>query len=171
MKKHIIALIAASVVTLSVFLVASFAHANPSFFLSPTSSATATTTVMQISANPAVSQTLVFDSNITGRPYAADTATLLVQATASSSSSIVNITYQYSYNGIDYFGDNLQLGSATTTQPVNVVNSSVWTPGTTATTSRAFTMPVPTRFVKAIFSATTATSSLYVSIVPKQEAI
>jgi len=146
------------------------AHANPSFFMPIQSTAAATSTVSQIIPGTATT-TLVFDSMLNGRPYAADSAVLLLQVTASSTSSVVNVAYQYSYNGADWYSDNLFMATTTATMSATTVNSYTWTLASTATTSKALSAPVPVRYTRAVISASGANSFIWAAFAPKQEAL
>ena len=170
MKKHTIALLATSTIILMAFFIGSLVQASPSRYLAPITSATATTTVTQLAVGNA-STTIAFDSYSNGRPYAFDSATLLLQVTASTSASVINMEYQFSDNNVDWYQNNLALPTATTTAQIGAYQSYIWTPATTATTTRAFTLPVPTRYVRVVLHALTANSFVYSSIVPKQESI
>src|SRR3990167_3581865 len=145
-------------------------HANPSLF-SQVSTSTATTTPTYISGGKGTT-TLVYDAQTNGDNFALNSAYLLVQFTASSSAlSTLNINIQYSDDGKDYFWEtvtrtasstsNFGLGvqqtlslnvSATSTPNMeNCINAAACANG--ATSSRAFMIEVPTRYVRAIFTA------------------
>ncbi len=147
------------------------AHANPSDL--NLSNTTATTTVSFVVVGTATS-TETYDSygGGVGEPNASDGATLFVQMAASSTSSVLGIQLQYSQNGIDWFDDDLlQLTNATTTQATNVAvaNSYTWKAAGTATTSKAFNVPTPTRYVRAVISATGANAAVWKVIIAKKQ--
>lgn len=147
------------------------AHANPSFFYAPTSTAAATSTVSQIIPGVATT-TVLFDSYATGRPYALDSATLFLQTTASSTSSIVNIAYQFSQDSIDWYDNDLVPASSTPSiVQIQGTNSYSWTALNTARNSKAVNLPTPTRYVRAVISAAGANSFIWASIIPKQQSI
>lgn len=128
----------------------------------------ATTTVAYLAPGLATS-TQTYDSYAggVGDPNASDSAVLLLQFAASSTSSVLNINVQYSMNGIDWYGDNL--GAATSSTGINLPNVYAWTAAGTATTSRAISIPTPVRFSRAVIGITGASGAVYGNIVVKKQ--
>lgn len=168
---------------------------NQFFFPQPAKTATATTSVNYMTVGKATT-TVTYDSwgrsgsNQTdiGQTTGADEAILLVQLTASSTNTVLNITYEYSMDGIDWFQDNtFSMGtSSLASYLVATRNSFTWQYASstvggaavaagTATSTKAFTVPTPTRFVRAVLSlsgvASTASlnGAVWAAIVPKNQ--
>lgn len=166
------------------------ATANPSYF--PVSSncvlggsGTPTTSPTYITAGTATS-TLNCDAytlasnNI--NPLAMDSAVLLMNFTGSSTASIVNINFEYSNDNIDWYQDGFS-ASATTSSVVSIgtTRSLSWTFASStaglgntlgnSTTTKAVPVPVPTRYVRAIFTmpAGSAAGAVWAQIIPKKE--
>lgn len=139
------------------------AKANPSDF-NVVKSAVATTTQVYI-ASGGNATTSAYDS-FNGDPNASNSGVLFLQFTASSTSSVLGVTFQYSQDGIDWYGDDT--GAATSTN-INLVNTYSWTAAGTATTSKVITMPTPTRFVRAVYTMTGAAGGVWSSFVVKKE--
>lgn len=121
-------------------LLVGFAHANSSFFATYAKTAVATSTIAYQTPGTATT-TLVYDAwqcqnagssscNITGSNevgtqnfFAADSATLMLQFTASSSISKLTINFEYSDDGIDWYqasSPSLVPGYATTTTTITL---------------------------------------------------
>ena len=151
---------------------ANVASANPSYFLPTVQTATATSTVAFMTPGTGTT-TLAFDSYQNGQFFAIDNATLLTQYVASSTSSILGISIQYSNDGIDWYSDNYLAQSASTTSSVNLANpiAYTWKAAGTATSSTALKLSVPMRYVRAIYSATGANLSIWSQIVPSRQTI
>lgn len=145
------------------------AKANPSDF-SVTKSATATTTETFIASGATVIGT-PYDS-FNGDPNAADSSVLLVQFSASSTSSVLGIKVQYSQDGIDWYDDNLLESTNSTSTPaysMQVANSYTWTAAGTATAFKAITEPTPTRFTREVYTMAGANGSVWTSRIVKKE--
>jgi hypothetical protein len=188
MKKYIIggiSLIALIITIVGVIKVS----ANSSFFLTAVQTSTATTSPQFLGVNAAFgTSTLVMDSyqngNTTTVPNtqpnsgvyrAVDSATLLVQSTASTSASVQKLYFEYSQDGIDWYND-LIASSTLETITTNVSNTSLNSltlVGNSVSSTTRFIMkvPTPTRYVRAIVNATTASSSIWMRWVPLREAI
>lgn len=164
MKKYLIAIAILGFISGFTYTV----KANPVFLPPTTQTATATSTQVQVHPTVAAA-TLLYDAYQVGNPTAAEGAALLIQATASSAPSTINITFQYSQDGVDYYGDGYKFG--TTTNPINVstVKSIFWNPGTTATSSRIVDFYTPTRYTKVSVTGTVATTSVWMQIVPQKQ--
>ncbi|CCD89841.1 exported protein of unknown function [Bradyrhizobium sp. ORS 285] len=191
--KNIAAVLLGIGMILSVFGFATPAHANPSLFAIATSTAAATTTVTSMGAGLATT-TLYFDSYAQtffgGNKQRPDFGLLLVQKTGSSTSAVLNIAFEYAddisgtnctvtpaacdwyqnYTGVNY--------GATTTAYVGPAASIAWRAATTtiggATSSSpretgAFLVQTYTRYVRAVFTATGATSTVWARFIPIQQ--
>lgn len=162
-----------------------FAHANPGGFPPGAKTANATTTVAYVGIGLATS-TVTYDAyNIsgtneptTGVVSDTDSASLLVQFAGSSTSAVLNISYEFSQDGIDWYRDSTSISTSTIPENVNLANSLSWTftgtpsggiAGTVATTSRIFTVLTPTRYVRAVFSLTGAAGAVWAQFVPKKQ--
>lgn len=170
MKKHLISILIGLVVVVGVIFISNngIAHANPGFFGIQVSTAVATSTLKQIIPGTATS-TLVFDSYGSGQQYVPDSLALLLQATASSTSSTVQVAFQFSQDGIDWYTNNPFLGTATTTQYINNPFIYQFTAVSTATNTDMLSTPVPTRYVRAVISAVGANSQIWATFVPKKQ--
>lgn len=151
------------------------AKANPSEF-TVIRSATASTTRTYLSSSGTY-VTPAYDS-FNGDPNAADSAVLLTEFEASSTSSVLGIRFQYSAGGAnldcvaapttcDWFDDNLV--SATSTTNISSANSYTWVAASTATTSKAIVMPTPTRYVRAVYTMSGAAGAIWNSMVIKKQ--
>ncbi len=171
MKKHLIALSIGILAIFGIVFSSKLAEANQFYFMPTVQTATATSTVATVAPSTAAT-TLILDSYTYGTVAATDKATLLIQNTASTSSSQIKITLTYSQDGVDYFNNNLV---ATTTAGVYVSN--LETPNsysllgntTSSTTRVAISVPTPTRFVKATFTSLVATSTVWAQFVPQRQ--
>ena len=116
MKKYIIT--SALVLTLVLFF-GYQVKANPSYF-TRYQMASATSTLTYMTAGTATT-TLTFDTGV-GAAGGADSAILNVQFTASSTSSVLNINYEYSQDNIDWYYSDLS-DQATTTPVQNITHA------------------------------------------------
>lgn len=153
------------------------AHANPEIFPPSSTSAVATSTLQFLTAGSTVfnqqydAYTYYFASSTSqGQQYALENAVVMVADTASSSSSVLNVSIQYSQNGIDWYADDVN-GPQSTTTPQNLNNINVYKYASTVTTTTYFAFPIktPTRFVRAVFTATGANLGLYAQITPQRQ--
>lgn len=149
--------------SLVVLFGATAAHANALIFPKTVQTATATSTTSFLTPG-AGTTTLTYDSYQNGPNRKADSATLLVQLQASSTSSVLGIKIQYSQDGIDWYGDNLQVATSSTN--IATDNSYSWTAASTASLNKAIVFPVPTRFSRAVFTDTGANASIWAQVVP-----
>lgn len=167
-RNSILALVFGMFVAVGLLLYAFGAHANPSDFTT-VKSAASTTTVTYI----------VSGGNATTTPYdalngdnAADSAVLLTQFAASSTSSVLGIKIQYSQDGIDWYDDNLLESTNSTTSPtysMQIPNTYSWTAVGTATSSKAIAVPTPTRYVRAVYTMTGAAGAVWNQMVVKKQ--
>lgn len=164
MKKYIIA----AIVLFGVGI-AFTAEANPITFPVAQSSASATSSVVYMTPGLATT-TLTFDSYASSINYGQNDVTLLVQETASSTSSVLNVAIEYSQDGIDWYGDAVNRYSTTTpAYSLNTVNSFTWTAAGTTRTGRAIRLESPVRYIRATFSNTGAGLGLWASFQPRRD--
>lgn len=180
-KKFYIALATASIILLGTMAGVEIVSANTSIFLPNARTATATTSAAYITAGLGTS-TLSYDTYAAvngGQIKAADSAAVLIQYAASSSASQLAWHYEYSMDGIDWYGDSLSAG-ATTTQTIDESSytSYRWnyasTTFGTSVSGQAFkivNVPTPTRFVRIVFSVPIGFSpaSVWAQFVPKRQ--
>lgn len=169
----------------AMLILASTAYANPLFFPLTAQTNTATTSPAYMTPGTATS-TLTYDSYAVGQPKANDFATLLVQFAGSSTAAVLGLNFEYSQDGIDWYKDNIvgEQGAVSTTSPTiipSITNSISWTfasstPGgvavtnaNSATSTKAFKIPVPVRFVRVIHSITGANGAVWSQIVPARQ--
>lgn len=142
--------------------------ANPSFFGIQSMTATATTTVASIAPGTATT-TLTFDSFSSGQQYAGDSVTLLLQSTGSSTAAVVNVNFQYSQDNVDWYNLNPLLGTATTSVNISSALTYSFTPATTSIQKNAIATPVPTRYIRAVITATGTSSTVWASFIAKKQ--
>lgn len=159
------------------------AQANPDQILENSmgsSAGVSTSSPAFLSLAAATTTANTFDTQTDGA-LPAKSATLLVAYTPSSTASTLNISFEYCQtncltNG-DWFGDDITSLTASTSQTVGLGLTSkfVLQSGTTTnvvggqqnpvnTIYRAFTVPVPTRYVRAVIAI--ASSSVVVASTP-----
>lgn len=177
-------------VAVAIFAVALIAHANPTFWASSASTATATTSVAYITKGAATTTTPVYDSysvngtnqTNTNNNQSAESAVMLLRLTASSSATTLNISFEYSQDKVDWYQDNLQVQqNGTTSQQIAIqtANTYSWvfassTIGGDAnigstTMTKAITVPTPTRYVRPVFTMTGANGAIWAVILPKKQ--
>ncbi len=150
--------------------------ANPTYFITVPASSVATSTPTYLtSSGQATSTTL--DSYVplgpgtTGTNFGFQQNAFIVSFTASSTSSILGVRFQYSNNGIDWADDNYQYPTGTTTPTVNIAtyNSYIWPAVSTATTTKIIGVPTPTRYVRAILTETGAAGGVWYTWAPAKQ--
>lgn len=167
MKKYLI--ITGMLAVLSLGVSALTASANSSFVYTQTSTATATSS--KITLNVGSTTSIVTDSYSAGVPRLNNTAVVLLQFTASSSASVVNVSVSYSQDGVDYYQDNVNVSTTTAIRSLTTANSySLSGNATASTTLSAFQIALPTRYAKVTFTGATANSSIWATILPQREA-
>lgn len=139
------------------FLSYSVAVANPSEFCSKNTSG-ATSSPAYMTAGTATT-TLTLD-NCSDERTAIDTASLLIHFSSSTTPPTLKWRYQFSQDNIDWYEEDVALNSnATTTEAVRTFHEYSWlyastTPlagGTSEDALKLVTVPVPTRYVRAVF--------------------
>lgn len=144
------------------------AKANPIIFPAAQSTASATSSVTYMTPGTATT-TLTFDSYASSINLGQNDVTLLVQATGSSTSAIINTSIEYSQDGIDWYQNNLSpLATTTQTLPIATPNSYTWTL-TTARQGKAILLEAPVRYVRATFTNTGANASFWASFQPRRD--
>lgn len=165
-------------------LFAGTAAANPSIFVAGKSTAVATTTIAYMTPGTATT-TLSYDSFLNGKQRD-DAPVLLLQFTASSTSSTLLVNQEFSQDGVDWYqGSPTTPDSAATSsipQILSVVPQYQWTyasstpglgaVGNASRDSRAVPLRSPTRFTRIIFSmkAGGTNGGVWASIVPARQA-
>lgn len=167
----------------------SAAHANP-IDMNVVQSAAATTTLVYMTPGTATT-TIAYDS-FNGDSNGSDSAVLLTQFTASSTSSILGIRLEYSQGvtGVDcvasptvcdWYADNLNaLATTSSTNTITTSGTFSWTFASTSQAAAAVSatnniglkatiIPVPTRYVRAIYTITGANGAVWKSIVAKKQ--
>lgn len=188
MNKKIIYILGAFVALMSiVYLSGSKAHANPSIFPSHSSCVTAvsTTSISYMTAGTATT-TLTCDSYTlqVGQPdnYAINSAVLATQYSASSTASILNMTYEYSNDGIDWYSNDLSAQATTSpVQNIQTAQSFTWpfasstpngsSPAGTNLSKKVVTLPVPSRYVRVVYTVPVgaAAGGIWAEILPERE--
>lgn len=166
------AFVFAAVVGILVYLQYGIVHANPDQILENavgSSVGSASSSPAYIGFGTATS-TNSFDTQGDGA-LPAKSATLFVALTGSSSATTLNITLEFSQNNSDWYGDDISGVLGTSTQTITLTTPSKYTmlAATSSTIAtgiestpkntvyRAFTVQVPSRYVRAIFSMSSST--------------
>lgn len=170
------------------------AEANPLGFSCSSQTGNATTTNAFMTPGTATS-TLLFDTYCvtgtnqqnTGNTFVASDLNLLTQLQASSTATVLNITAEYSQDGIDWYQDNYVATVSTTTVTSNYVsdistpNSYKWTfasstTGGVATANnnrigKVIHLHVPTRFVRIVYTLASGSTNgtIWGSLLPIKE--
>lgn len=164
-------LLTLSIIALGLTLTASIAFANPIYIskIKYLDDVVATTTVSTV--NPAGTKSFVFDSFSDGSNYLPNKAWLLTQYTASTSAGSLGVSVSYSLDGVDYFGDTIDLGATTTpAQNIGIARTYTLPASDSASTTRtALTLSVPVRYLKVTYTGNTATSTLWAAIISSKE--
>ena len=158
---------------ISAFTLVSVVKANPPTFLRINSTATATTTLIYMTPGTATT-TLVYDaykfdgtSEVNGSLF----FNLAIQLKASSTATVLVTKFEFSNDGVDWYENNLNTYAAGAIAIV-VPNSYTWTYASTTVGGAAIgasedrgtkiiSVPVPTRYVRAVFSLTGASGGIW----------
>ena len=169
-KKYVIAGIA-----LGLLAFGGYVWANPLFFPPTGKMSSATTSPAYLRAGIA-STTQTFDSylvnqgsSVNQNPTGLDSLALAVHFTGSSTDSVLNVYPQYSANDIDGW---YSYATSTNLAPVFyslTFASSTLGIGTTATTSRIFTIPVFSRYVRVVLEMTGRNGAVWTEFIPIKE--
>lgn len=160
--------ILAMILAVAAIFVATSVHANPLFFVPTTQFSAATTSPAYLSVG-GTSTTTSFDSYATGQPLAINKGVLLIQNTASSTSSVLGIAVQYSQDNIDWYQDNLPIATTTALSNISTANTYTWTAQGTAVSLKAIALNFPTRYVRVVFTSTGAAGAVWWQFVPQRE--
>lgn len=168
-------------------------HANQSYF-GPGSATAAATTTLTFMTPGAATTTLYYDAYAVGITTKVDAAVLLLQLTASSTSTNLNVGVEYAQEGTsgadcttsptlcDWYQDAITTRQATTTNPVLIAapDQYSWTfasstPGKLAPgasnnkDNRAIKIATPTRYMRVIFTMTGTNGAIWGKIIPIRE--
>lgn len=149
---------------------AGIAYANPSQTGVFVQTSTATSSFAYLTLN--ATSTLTYDASATvagGQALLANRASFLLQSTASSTSSVLTVRFQYSRDGSDWYDDSINLATTTSAVSIASTRSYVFGANDTNRAGRIIVIDTPTRYVRALVTSTTATSSIYAEIVPIRE--
>jgi len=140
-------------------------HANPSSFFSPVKSATATTSPTFLNTAGTFQATSTALDNYTSSGltfFAYDRNSLMVQMAGSSTAALLNIRYQFSTDGIDWYDDDITSGTSTASV-IDVRNPTNynWLANVTATSSKLLSVPAVTRYVRAVFTESGASAAIW----------
>lgn len=149
-------------------LIAVVARANPIQFLPHSATATATSSVNYIGAGTGTT-TLSYDAYAAGQPLATESATLFIQSTASSTASVLFIDIEYSQDGTDWYQDLVNISTTSVSQDLTNENRYTIRAEGTTRVSRAFNIKTPTRYVRAVISATASSSAVWADIIPVRQ--
>lgn len=163
-SKFSIAFVVALAALLGFGMFVTTARANPSDF--NRSNVTATTSVTALTSGSTI-YTQTYDSFNGGNSNASDSGVLLLQTTASSTSSVFAVSVQYSMDNLDWYSDNL----IATTSVTTLATPQSYTLTATATTTKltAIDVPMPTRYARAVITASGANGTVWSTIVAKKQ--
>jgi hypothetical protein len=164
------------------------AHANPSSFANGvTTGNAASTSPAYMTPGAGTSTTPVFDAYAQtmsgGATSKVDQAALLVQFTASSTTSVLNIAVEYSQDAIDWYRnyiiDPTQVGT-TTALGIGTPFSTTWkfasssvggavVPANSNRSTATILVPTPLRYTRIVASMTGANGAVWMQLVPIKE--
>ncbi len=189
---RIVALIVLIAATFAgIVLFAQEGKANPSQFTSTAQTAAATSTLTYLTPGTA-STTLVYDAyeaNGTNQSNNGNTGlptrlSLNIQEVASSTSSVLNVAIEHSSDNVDWYQDDVYTNAgspaSTSTIPVDIsaplsyrwtFASSTFGGDASATTTgrKSVTIPITTRYTRAVFTNTGARLGIWAQFVPIKE--
>lgn len=190
--KNVAAVLLGVGMILSMFAFATPASANTSTFGIPAATAEATSTVKSMPAGTGTT-TLTFDAfNQTfsgGQKQRPDFGLLVIQRTASSSASVLNVAFEFAEEtsgfdcdvtptACDWYRDFTDFGATTTptvapvSRSIRLQAASTTIGGATSTTPRetyAFVLPTVARYTRVIFTTTGGSSTVWAKIIPIQQ--
>lgn len=153
-------------------------EANPSTFRPTVQTATATTSLSYMAVGTATT-TLTMDTYSNGNTDKTNTAALLLQLTASTTSTVLVTELEYSQDGVDWYKDNLTAdATAGASEAIQTANNYSWTfasstlNGVQVTSQRAtkvVNVNTPTRYVRAVFTLTGANGAIWAQFLPHKE--
>lgn len=176
------ALLLASMIAIFGFLFSfvNAAHANPSQFPAPVSTAPATTTLAYMSPGNATT-TLQLDSYSGGINYATNLATIAIQYTASSTAPTLKFRIEDSPDGVDWYPRSNALVSLATTTVLSgnsaeyqftfATSTDFGGSGTASRLHQSLTTNVPMRYMRVKFYVPAAggNGGLWATIIPQKE--
>lgn len=178
MKKILYTLSVLSLIFLGGF---TYVKANPSQFSKTVETSAATTTASFVGVGTGTT-TLTYDaytgSSTCGTQIVTSNAkqtnaALLTQFAASSTSSVLGVSVEYSHDCVDWYQDSVNpVGTATPMALItslNAVNTFTWAANTVATTSKAVMLATPTRYLRVKYTLTGAAGAVWGQIVPNKE--
>ena len=171
------ALLLTALLIISLFGFATRTHANPLRFPPAVASATATTTSTYFVAGTTATTTMAtYDtysntgvSGVGGSTQAMDKASLLIQLAASSTSSILRTTFEYSQDGIDWYEDEIFVPATSGYTSIGQPTVYTWTANGTATSSKIVNVPTPLRYVRVRMRVEGANASVWAAIQPQKQ--
>lgn len=167
-----------------IFVSSKSVSANPFFFPPTAQTAAATTSPAFLQAATATTSVVYYDSyyqNTLGANTKAVDAALHLRLSATSTSAVFNIVYEYS-NGTpgfdcttqptfcEWYQDNYSHSS--TAYPVNIAtieNMTVISALAAGTTTKSLFLPTPTRYVRVNAKVTGAPGNVWAQIIPNKE--
>lgn len=172
------------IAAVAVFGFATLVHANPFYAGSPAKSAVATTTVSYLTPGTATSTTVYdsYEQNGTNEVNKGDLTfptqvAVAVQGNASSTSSVLGITCEFSDDRLDWYSN--EIFPASTSNPVLIAqannfsmvyaSTTVGGVGNTPRYQKLVVCPVPLRYVRAILTDTGANLSVWSAIYPTKQ--
>lgn len=173
-----------AIAAVAVISFAALASANPFYTGSAAKSALATTTVSYLTPGTATSTTVYdsYEQNGTNETNKSDftiptSVAVTVQGNASSTSSTLGITCEFSDDRIDWYSN--EIFPATTSNPVNIAIANAFTLPYASTTvggvsnnpryQKLVTCPVPLRYVRAVLTDSGAGLSVWSAIYPTKQ--
>ncbi len=151
------------------------AEANPLRFPPAVKSAEATTTATFLTTAGATSTLVTYDTYSNngvsggGSTQAMDLATLMVQLAASSTSSVLRVIPEHSMDGVDWYSDETVYNSSTGGVDASQGTYYTWTAAGTATTSKAFVVRTPMRYVRLNVKIVGAAGAVWGAIQPQKQ--
>lgn len=152
--------------------------ANPSFFIAPTKTATATTTRAYIT-NGTATTTLSIDAYANGNGFKTDEARVDFQITATGTAPVLLARVEHSDDNVDWYSETIETTAntaVTTYAPKSYsytfASSSAFTitTGTTTRMNMSFYVDTPQRYTRVIFYSTSANPfDLWAQIQPMKE--
>jgi hypothetical protein len=164
-KKHLGGLICVGII-LVVGAVAFIQHLvqAATFLDTDVKSATATSTVVYMKTT-GITSTTTFETN------SFDLVDINIQFTPSTTESVLNWYYEFSNDGIDWFGEDLaQVDSATSVSHASTTVTHTWKPNQTGTYRKNITLePIGNRQTRVVFSVTGANGSVWTQVARKKD--
>ena len=165
---------------------ARIAHANPTIFASATTTKSAASTSAAFMTPGTATSTLVYDAHaqtLGGGTYKTDFIGLLVQFSASNTSATLNLSVEYSQDGIDWYrnfvADPTQFGTTTPAAQIATPFTTTWkfasstlggaTSSDAVRSTAAMIIPSPFRYTRLVSTMTGANGAVWAQFVPFKE--